>query len=158
FAPESGLRGTLWEFTLSPSPARKLTAPPLGLPVMVPKAGEPLAQQRMLGVVSKRHTFNIIFAHGVGQRDAFCHRRVAHDGGRVLTLGNPVEILEEALAHHGDANIARAQILVAAVGDAALASPANDILVYDVTNDPLALVIAHRGHPGGNTVLHVGLA
>src|SRR5262249_57146801 len=29
FAPESGLRGTLWEFTLSPSPARKLTAPPL---------------------------------------------------------------------------------------------------------------------------------
>jgi branched-chain amino acid transport system substrate-binding protein len=29
FAPESGLRETLWEFTLSPLPPRKLTAPPL---------------------------------------------------------------------------------------------------------------------------------
>src|SRR5262249_31388032 len=47
---------------------------------------------------------------------------------------------------------------LAAVGDRALADPGDDVLVDDVAGDPAAVRVLDRAHPGGNGVLHVGLA
>ena len=63
---------------------------------------------------------------------------------RMIALGScalrdGIEILEQALADHRDAEVAGAEILLGAVGDAALPDPGDDVLVDDVARDPAAV-------------------
>src|SRR5262249_48722806 len=66
--------------------------------------------------------------------------------------------LEQALADHHDAEIAGADVLLGAVGDAALTDPGDDVLVDHVAGDPAALLVLDRAHPSRHALLDVGLA
>src|SRR5207253_10923771 len=64
-----------------------------------------------------------------------------------------------ATADHHDAAVARAQIFLAAIGDAALPDPGHEILVHDMAGDPASGPWVHdRPLPGRDAVLDIGLA
>src|SRR6476646_3771576 len=94
----------------------------------------------------------------VGQLDTSCRVGAAHGAFGVVAARYGIELLEQALAHHGDAEVAGAEILLGAVGDSALPDPGDDILVDDVARNPAAVDVLDRAHPGRNLVLQVGLA
>src|SRR5262249_7737051 len=93
-----------------------------------------------------------------GQVDAIGDVRVADDRLGVATLGDRVEILEQPFADHDDSEVARPEVLLCAVGDAALTDPGDDVLVDDVARDPAAMLVLDRTHPGRHAPLHVGFA
>src|SRR6202012_2600353 len=76
----------------------------------------------------------------------------------LVPRGDGVELLEKAVAHHGHADIARAQIFLAAIGNAALADPGDNVLVDDMAGNPAAGIVLDRADPGRHPLLHIGLA
>src|SRR5262249_30037277 len=66
--------------------------------------------------------------------------------------------VEEALADHGDAEVAGAEILLGAVRDGALADPGDDVLIDHVARDPAPALVLDRAMPGRDRSLLVGLA
>src|SRR5205823_3113176 len=134
-------------------------APHLGrLAVEVAKALELLAQHRVLLKIRERDALRVRLAPHVGERDRLRPRRIAHDAFRIATVVHGLDLGKEALAHHGDADVARAQVLARAVRDGALADPADEVLVHDVAGDPASVRVLDRASPGRHARLHVGLA
>src|SRR6202030_1639269 len=82
----------------------------------------------------------------------------ADDAARLLAGRHGLELLQEAAAHHGDADVARTQMLLGAIGDAALAGPGDDVLIDDVAGDKAAGLVLQRADPGRHALLHVRLA
>src|SRR5262249_17121157 len=115
-------------------------------------------EQGIFLVVLERDSLDAFLFLEVRQLDAFRHVRVADDRLRIATLGDGVEIVEQALADHHNSEVARADVFLAAVGDRALTDPGDDVLVDDVARDPAAVLVLNRAHPGRNGVLHVGFA
>ena len=93
-----------------------------------------------------------------GRSIDFAMRRIADHALRIAAGLDRLDLLEEAIAHHGDADVARAQMLLRAVGDRALPDPGDDVLVDDVAGDPAAVLAPDRALPGRHAVLHVRLA
>src|SRR6185437_10324710 len=84
---------------------------------------------------------------------------VANDRLRVAALGDGLDVLEEAVADHGDAAVAAREMLLAAVGDDALPDPGGEVLIHHAAGQPFAgLLVGHRPDPVGDRVLNVGLA
>src|SRR5580693_8185874 len=125
---------------------------------MVAEFLQPLAQDRVLVEVGKWNAFGIELARHVRQRDALRLIGAADDAAGLLAGRHGLELLEETAAHHGDTDVARTQMLLGAVGDAALAGPGNDVLVDDVTGDEAAGFVLQRADPGRHALLHVRLA
>src|SRR5262249_7879971 len=84
--------------------------------------------------------------------------RAANDRLRLAALGKGVEVIEQALADHGDAEVARTDVLLGAIGDPALADPGDDVLIDDMAGDPSPALVLDRTGPGRHRALHVGLA
>ena len=56
-------------------------------------------------------------------------------GSRTIAFGilaalDALDVVEEALAHHDDAAVARAEMLLRAVGDRALTEPRDEVLIH----------------------------
>src|SRR5262249_39471367 len=128
------------------------------LAVAVAKCPQARLEQRVFLVILERDPLDALLFLEEGQLDALRHVRVADDRLRIAALGDGVEIVEQALADHHDAEVAGADVLLAAVGDRALADPGDDVLVDHVAGDPAAVLVLDRAYPGGNGVLYVGLA
>src|SRR5262249_16384700 len=75
----------------------------------------------------------------------------------IATLRDRVEVLEQPFADHDDAEVARPEVLLGAVGDTALTDPGDDVLVDDVARDPAAVLVLDRAHPGRHALFHVRL-
>src|SRR5262249_2428229 len=69
---------------------------------------------------------------------------IADDALGVASLRHGFHVLEKAIADHRDAAIARAEQLLAAIRDRALADPGDDVLVDDVARDPAAVGVLDR--------------
>src|SRR5262249_61670561 len=96
--------------------------------------------------------------HHVGQLDAAGGGWVAQHTERIVARRDLLHLREETLAHHGDADIARAQMLFAAVGDGTLPDPGNNVLVDDMAVDPASAGILDRADPGRDDALNERLA
>src|SRR5579883_176876 len=128
------------------------------LAVMEAKFVEARAQQRFLAEIGERNALGVEFARYVGQRDTSRLIGTAYHAARLLAGGHGFHLGEEAPAHHGDADVARPQILLSTIGDAPLADPGDDVLVDDVAGDEATVLVLERAHPGRHALLHVGLA
>src|SRR5262249_42517478 len=109
-------------------------------------------------VVLKRNPLDAFLFLEEGQLDAIGDVRVADDRLGIATLRDRVEVLEQPFADHDDAEVARPEVLLGAVGDTALTDPGDDVLVDDVARDPAAVLVLDRAHPGRHALLHVRLA
>src|SRR5258708_25493853 len=105
---------------------------------MPPEVLEQPAPERVLAVLRERHALGVELPADVGQLDAPVRLGVADKAFRVLARANGCQILEELLADERDSAVARAQVLLGAVGDAPLAHPGDDVLVADLAADPAA--------------------
>src|SRR5262249_17798911 len=146
-------RGVL--IPLLPDAHGLLERPPhLGrLAVAVPKCLQARLEQGILLVVLERDPLDGLLFLEVRQLDASRHVRVADDRLRIAALGDGVEIVEQALTDHHNAEVAGADVFLAAVGDRALTDPGDDVLIDDVARDPAAVLVLDRAHPGRNGVL-----
>src|SRR5712691_132697 len=115
-------------------------------------------EQRIFLVVLERNALDALFFLEIGQLDAFGQVRAADDRLGIAALRDGVEIVEQALADHRNAHVARADILLGAVGDPPLPDPGDDVLVDDVARNPAPVLALDRAHPGRDRFLHKGLA
>src|SRR6185503_21249012 len=84
--------------------------------------------------------------------------RVANERLGLAAAHHGLGVFQDAPAHHDDAAVAFAQVLLRAVGDGALADPGDEVLVHDVRGDPaVGQRVLDRAVPVGNAVLLVGL-
>src|SRR2546422_6163966 len=92
------------------------------------------------------------------QPDAPVLLRISDHALGLAAAHHPLGVFEDAPAHHDDAAIALAQMLLRAVGDRALADPGDEVLVHDVRGDPpVRQRILDRARPVGDPVLLEGL-
>src|SRR5262249_36047812 len=140
---------TSWRKKLPTDPHRLLERPAHLRRLAEAVAERPQArlQQRILLVVLEHDAFGHFLLLVEGQIDAPGEVGAADDRLGVAALGDGVEIIEQALADHGDAHIAGAEVLLGAIGDAALADPGDDVLVDDVAGDPAAALVLDRADP-----------
>src|SRR5262249_36181153 len=124
----------------------------------VPERLQPGVQQGGFLVVLEGNSLDALLFLEVRQFHAAGHVLTAHDRPRIATLRDGIEIVEQAFADHGDAHVARADILLGAIRDAALPDPGDDVLVDHVARNPASALILDRADPGRNRVLHVRLA
>src|SRR6266508_2487227 len=54
----------------------------------------------------------------------------------LTAAGHELGLLQDRLAHHDDAAVALAQVLLSPVGDRALSDPRDEVLIHDVRRDP----------------------
>src|SRR6267142_5568143 len=123
----------------------KLAPDVLRLSVVPAEVVQQLFPERVLAVLSEGQALGVDLPADVGQLDAHVARRIADQALGVLAVGDRVDILEQLLAQHRDAAVARAEVLLRAVGDRALADPGDDVLVDDMAGDPAP----GRGIPDG---------
>src|SRR5262245_54268124 len=128
------------------------------LAVAVPERPHAGLRQGVLVEFLDRDPFDALPLLQVRQLHASGDVRAADDRLRLAALGDRVEVVEQALADHGDAEVARADVLLGAIGDPALADPGDDVLIDDVARDPAAALVLDRALPGRHRALHVGLA
>src|SRR5262249_35975447 len=119
---------------------------------------EPRLQQRIPLVLLEGDSLDTFLLLIEGQLDAARHVRIADDRLRLAPLRHGIEIVEQALADHRDAEIAGAEILLGAVGDAPLPDPGDDVLVDHMAGDPAPVGILDRADPGRHALLNEGLA
>src|SRR5262249_39380052 len=118
------------------------------------KLAQAMLEHRLLVVLGERDAINGVAPHHVGQLDAARHAGIAHDAERIASGRNFLHLGEEALPHHGNADIAAAEMLLAAIGNGPLPDPGDDVLVDDVAVDPAAVRVLDGALPGRNAVLH----
>src|SRR5258708_40325681 len=93
--------------------------------------GELRPEQRMLLEFFERQPFHENLAIGHPQRHGAIQFRVADHGLGVLASSDSFEIVEESLAQHENAAVARTQVLLRAIGDGSLSHPRDEILIHD---------------------------
>src|SRR5437588_7119972 len=128
------------------------------LAVAVPKGFQARLEQGIIFVLLEREAFHALLLLEERQLDAARQIGVADNGLGIAALRNGVEIVEQALADHYNAEIAGAEIFLAAIGDAALTDPCDDVLVDHVARDPASVLVLDRAHPGRDLLLHIRLA
>src|SRR5260221_187685 len=130
----------------------------LRLPVVPSEVVQKVFPERVLAVLRQRHALGVELPADVGQLDAPVRLGVADEALRILARGNGGQIPEELPADERDPSVARAEVLLGAVGDAPLADPGDDVLVDHVARDPApGLRVPDRRAPRGNAFLLVGL-
>src|SRR4051794_22500816 len=85
-----------------------------GLTIAVAEALQADLEERIILVLRERDAFHAGLLGDVGQIDTARHVGVADDGLRLGAARHRVELLEQALAHHGNAEIAGTEILLGA--------------------------------------------
>ncbi len=115
-------------------------------------------QQRVVLVLIEREALHHLPLLEERQLDETRQVRIADHCLGIAALRDGVEVVEEALADHGDAHVARTQILLGAIGDPALAHPGDEVLVHDVARDPATVLVLDRADPGRDRLLHERLA
>src|SRR6266852_1369310 len=128
------------------------------LPKAVPEGFEAGLEQRIPVELVERDAFGALPFLEKRQLDEFGDVGVADHALGVLAARDGVELVEEALADHRNAEVAGADILLGAVGDRALPDPGDDVLVDDVARDPAAVLVLDRAVPSRNRPLHIRLS
>src|SRR6266508_128227 len=75
----------------------------------------------------------------------------------LTAAGHELGLLQDRLAHHDDAAVALAQVILSPVGDRALSDPRDEVLIHDVRRDPApGLWVLDRAVPVWDPVLREG--
>src|SRR5260370_4235408 len=129
-----------------------------GLPSVEDVALQAAPGERVVHQLGAREPLDERRAFRHRQHDRAISRRIADYRRGVLDLGNRLDIVEKATTDHDDAAVARGQIFLRAIGDAALPDPGYEILIHRMTGNPGAGGgVCDRPLTSRDAVLDIGL-
>src|SRR5262245_17946893 len=92
-----------------------------------------------------------------GQGHTLIQAKIPYRTRRLFTFGDAFHLFEKPLSQHQDSTITQTEMLLAAIRDAALSGPGDEILIHHVAGQPTACRgILDGTVPGWDVALLVG--